>query len=328
MKRKAFITGITGQDGSYLAEFLLEKGYEVYGLVRNVALEDSSHRMSRLTGIINDINLETGSVENYPKIYRLINTIKPDEIYHLAAQSFVSYNFDDEFSALNTNINGTHYLLSTVKELVPTSKFYFAGSSEMFGSVEESPQTEKTPFNPRSLYGISKVASFQLVKNYRDTCKLFAVSGILYNHESPRRGFEYVTRKITSHVAMIKKGLTDKLALGNIDARRDWGHAKDYVRAMWLMLQKTIPEDYVICSGETHTVREFCEKAFSLVNLDYNDYVVIDKRFYRPSESCTLQGNDSKAEKQLGWEKEISFDSLIREMVDNDLKYIERLPSK
>lgn len=238
MKKKALITGLTGQDGSYLSELLLEKGYEVYGLVRRVALEDSSHRLHRIESLLKDINLVQGSLESFPSIYKIFSTVQPDEVYHLAAQSFVSYSFDDEFSTFNTNINGTHHVLAALHDVCPSAKFYFAGSSEMFGKVREIPQSELTPFHPRSPYGISKVAGFDLTRNYREAYNVFACSGILYNHESPRRGFEFVTRKITSHVAKIKKGLIDKVALGNLDAQRDWGHSKDYVKAMWLMLQQ------------------------------------------------------------------------------------------
>jgi GDPmannose 4,6-dehydratase len=325
MTKKAFITGITGQDGSYLAELLLEKGYEVYGLVRRVALEDPQHRMKRIAHICNDLHLMPGSLESYPSLYKIISDIKPDEIYHLAAQSFVSYSFEDEFSTLNTNISGTHYMLSTFRDLVPEAKFYFAGSSEMFGKVKETPQNEETPFHPRSSYGISKVAGFHLTRNYREAYKLFACSGILYNHESPRRGFEFVTRKITSHVALIKTGKLKKLHLGNLDAFRDWGHSKDYVKAMWTMLQQDKPDDYVVCSGETHSVREFCEKAFSAVGLNYEDHVVVDEKFYRPAEVELLLGDASKAKKVLGWERKVTFEELVQEMVEFDMKLAQEL---
>src|SRR5437764_3497835 len=265
--KKALITGITGQDGSYLAELLLSKGYEVHGIVRRVALEDPEHRMWRLTGIVDRLHLHSASLESYPSIFKVVRNVDPDECYHLAAQSFVSYSFEDEFSTMNTNINGTHYMLSAVKEAAPKCRFYFAASSEMFGKVREVPQTELTPFHPRSAYGISKVAGFELTRNYREAYKLHASSGILYNHESPRRGFEFVTRKITSHVAKIKLGLAKELKLGNLDAYRDWGHAQEYVRAMWLMLQQDEPDDFVIATGKTHSVREFLEMAFGHVGL-------------------------------------------------------------
>ena len=320
--KKAFITGITGQDGSYLAELLLKEGYKVYGFVRRVALEDAEHRMSRILHLLDDVELISGSLESYPSVYKAISAVKPDEIYHLAAQSFVSYSFEDEFSTLQSNISGSHYMLSAVYDVVPKAKFYFAASSEMFGKVCEVPQNEQTSFHPRSVYGISKSAGFDLTRNYREAYNLFACSGILYNHESPRRGFEFVTRKITSHVAMIKLGLKDKLPLGNLEAQRDWGHAKDYVRAMWMMLQQDKPDDYVVCTAHTHSVRKFCEKAFSHVGLDYEKHVIIDDKFYRPAEVDILLGDYSKAKKVLGWEPKISFDELVTSMVDHDIEYL------
>lgn len=326
--KKAFITGITGQDGSYLSELLLEKGYKVYGFVRRVALEDEQHRMSRILHILDDIELIPGSMESYPSIYKAISIVKPDEVYHLAAQSFVSYSFEDEFSTLQSNINGNHYILSIVCDVVPHARFYFAASSEMFGTVHEVPQNENTPFHPRSVYGISKSAGFDLTRNYREAYNLFACNGILYNHESPRRGYEFVTRKITSHVAMIKLGLTDKVELGNLEAKRDWGHSKDYVRAMQLMLQQNHPDDYVICTGKAHSVREFCEKAFSYVGLDYKKYVVTSQKFFRPAEIDILLGDYSKAKKVLGWEPTVSLDELIAEMVENDLQYLSKKGGK
>src|SRR6266404_10003097 len=262
-QRKALITGITGQDGSYLAELLFSKGYEVHGLVRRVALQDSTHRLVRLAGFLDKIKLHAGSLESFPSIYQILSKVRPDECYHLAAQSFVSYSFDDEFSTLNSNINGTHYLLAAVKDLAPECRFYFAGSSEMFGKAEEAPQNERTRFHPRSTYGISKVAGYDLTRNYREAYQMHASGGILFNHESPRRGFEFVTRKITSGVARILAGTSSKLPLGNLDAKRDWGHAREYVEAMWKMLQQPEPDDYVIATGQTHTVREFAELAFA-----------------------------------------------------------------
>ena len=242
-RRKALITGITGQDGSYLAELLLEKGYEVHGVVRRVALEDPAHRLHRIADKVANLHLHAASLESFPSIYKVLQTVRPQECYHLAAQSFVSYSFEDEFSTLNTNINGTHYVLAAVKEAVPDCRFYFAGSSEMFGKVVEIPQTETTRFHPRSAYGISKVAGFELTRNYREAYNLHASSGILFNHESPRRGHEFVTRKITHGVASIAAGKSKELRLGNLEARRDWGHARDYVEAMWLMLQQDQPDD-------------------------------------------------------------------------------------
>jgi GDPmannose 4,6-dehydratase len=320
MQKKALITGITGQDGSYLSEFLLDKGYEVHGFVRRVALEDPAHRLWRIRHIIDRITLHSATLENYPSLFNVVEIVQPDECYHLAAQSFVAYSFDDEFSTLQTNINGTHSILSAIKLKAPSCRFYFAGSSEMFGKVKESPQTENTPFHPRSSYGISKVAGFHLTQNYREAYGLFALSGILFNHESPRRGHEFVTRKITSHAAKIKLGLTDKLYLGNLDAKRDWGHARDYVEAMWLMLQQKSPEDYVIATGTNHSVREFVELAFDHVGLDYRQYVFIDEKFFRPAEVMLLLGDASKAKRQIGWQPKVSFQELVKEMVESDLR--------
>jgi GDPmannose 4,6-dehydratase len=246
--------------------------------------------------------------------------VQPDECYHLAAQSFVSYSFDDEFSTLNTNINGTHYVLAAVSAAAPACRFYFAGSSEMFGKVAETPQTETTRFHPRSAYGISKVAGFDLTRNYREAYKLHASSGILFNHESPRRGYEFVTRKITSGLAAILAGKTRELRLGNLDARRDWGYAPDYVEAMWLMLQQDSPDDYVVATGEAHSVREFCEMAFALAGLDYHNYVVVDDTLYRPAEVDTLAGNAAKAGSTLGWRSKTGFAELVRMMVEADCR--------
>jgi GDPmannose 4,6-dehydratase len=318
MNRKALITGITGQDGSYLAELLLSKGYEVHGLVRRVALEDPGHRLSRITHIRDQIVLHPGSLESFPSLYRIVGRLQPDECYHLAAQSFVSYSFDDEFSTLNTNINGTHYMLAALKEGAPHSRFYFAGSSEMFGKVEDIPQTERTRFHPRSAYGISKVAGFDLTRNYREAYGLFAASGILFNHESPRRGYEFVTRKITAGVAAIAAGKASEVRLGNLEARRDWGFAPDYVEAMWLMLQQDAPDDYVVASGATHSVRDFCEMAFSIVGLDYRNHVVADKLLYRPAEVDLLIGDPAHAISALGWSPKTNFESLVRLMVEAD----------
>ena len=321
MKKVALITGITGQDGSYLAELLLSKGYEVHGIVRRVALEDETHRLWRIKKILNDLNLHAGSLESYASLFNIILKIKPNEVYHLAAQSYVDYSFEDEFSTLNININGTHYLLSAVKEFTTSKvKFYFAASSEMFGKVKESPQTENTPFHPRSSYGISKMTGFHLTRDYREAYKLHASNGILFNHESPRRGFEFVTRKITQAVARIKKDPKEKLKLGNINAERDWGHAKDYVEAMWMMLQQDSPGDYVIGTGEKHSVEEFAKKAFGHVGLNYKDHIEIDQRLMRPAEVDVLLADCSKAKKILKWKPKISFDDLIIDMVESDLK--------
>ena len=317
---KALITGITGQDGSYLAEHLISLGYEVHGLVRRVALEDPERRFTRIGHLLDRVQLHAASLESYPSIFSVISRHDFDECYHLAAQSFVAESFADGFSTMNININGTHYMLAALRELRPKCRFYFAGSSEMFGLVQETPQNEATRFHPRSPYGISKVAGFELTRNYREAYGLFASSGILFNHEGPRRGFEFVTRKITSTVARIKAGQATELRLGNLDARRDWGHSKDYVRAMYLMLQQDTPDDFVVASGESHTVREFCELAFLDAGLDYRDYVRVDERFYRPAEVESLVGDATKARTVLGWKPTYTFPKLVREMVQNDLK--------
>ena len=327
MSKVALITGITGQDGSYLAELLLSKGYKVHGIVRRVALEDEMHRLWRIRKILNDISLHSASLESYASLFKILQKIKPDEIYHLAAQSYVGYSFEDEFSTFNTNINGTHYILSAVKEFANNVKFYFASSSEMFGKVKFSPQDENTAFHPRSAYGISKVTGYHLTRNYREAYKLHASNGILFNHESPRRGFEFVTRKISFAAARIKKGLQKKLKLGNTNSKRDWGHAQDYVKAMWLMLQQDNPGDYVVGTGINHSVEEFVKKAFDHVNLNYKDYVIIDKSLLRPTEVDALLANYSKAKKVLKWEPKISFDNLISEMVESDLEFVTNFKS-
>ena len=335
MSKKALITGITGQDGSYLSEFLLKKNYKVHGLVRRVALEDENHRLWRLRHLLNKINLHPASLESYASLVKLIQKIKPDEVYHLGAQSYVDYSFKDEFSTLNTNINGTHYILSALKEFSPKSKFYFAGSSEMFGKVKQVPQSEDTPFHPRSVYGISKVAGYDLTRNYREAYNMFCCSGILFNHESPRRGFEFVTRKITHSVARIKFGLQKELRLGNLDAKRDWGHAKDYVEAMWLMLQQKKPIDLVIATGKQTTVKNFVNKVSKKLSIkifwrgkginergiDQNGRTVVacDKSYYRPLEVNSLLGDSRKARKLLNWKPKFNLDSLISEMVNLEM---------
>ena len=320
MGKKALITGITGQAGSYLAEHLIELGYEVHGIVRRVALEDSQRRVGRITHLLDKIVLHPASLESYPSIFHVVSQYDFDECYHLAAQSFVAESFTDGFSTMNTNINGTHFMLAALSELRPKCRFYFAGSSEMFGKVKESPQNENTSFHPRSPYGISKVAGFDLTRNYREAYSMYCVGGILFNHESPRRGFEFVTRKITSTIAQIKSGQATELRLGNLDASRDWGHAADYVRAMHLMLQQPQADDYVIATGETHSVREFCELAFSVAGLDFEQYVKTDERYYRPAEVDLLVGDSSKARRVLGWAPRYSFGEMVREMVEADLQ--------
>jgi len=319
-RKRALITGITGQDGSYLAELLLSQGSEVHGTVRRVALEDPQHRLWRIRHILDRVHLHAASLESYASLFRVVEEVRPDECYHLAAQSFVSYSFDDEFSTINMNINGTHYLLSALKEMAPKCRFYFAATSEMFGNAAESPQNERTPFHPRSPYGISKVAGYHLTCNYREAYGIFACNGILFNHESERRGFEFVTRKVSSGVARIKSGKEEKLILGNLDAVRDWGYSPDYVRAMWLMLQQPEPDDFVVATGEAHSVRELVQAAFRVVDLDWRDCVVVDEKLYRPSEISALRGDSSKARRVLGWKPTLTFDELVTRMVEWDLR--------
>ena len=324
MAKKALITGITGQDGSYLAEHLLSLGYEVHGIVRRVALEDPRRRLHRISHILNRLELHPATLESYPSIFNVVSRIAFDECYHLAAQSFVAESFNDGFSTMNTNINGTHYMLAALYEQRRDCRFYFAGSSEMFGKVRETPQRESTPFHPRSPYGISKVAGFDLTRNYREAYGMYCCNGILFNHESPRRGFEFVSRKITSTVARIKIGLTHELAMGNLEAERDWGHAEDYVKAMHLMLQQPEADDYVVATGETHTVREFCELAFSEVGLNYGDYIRVDEQFYRPAEVQVLLGDSSRTRSRLHWEPKYSFQALVKQMVQADMEEAQR----
>jgi GDPmannose 4,6-dehydratase len=326
-KKTALITGITGQDGSYLAELLLEKGYIVHGIVRRVAIEDPERRLWRIRHHQNKVCIHSASLESYASIFKVLDKIKPDECYHLAAQSFVSYSFEDEFSTFGTNIDGTHYVLSALHEIAPGCRFYFAASSEMFGNAKTTPQNENTPFYPRSTYGISKLAGYHLSRNYREAYNLFALSGILFNHESPRRGYELLPRKVTSTVAKIKLGLADELRIGNLEAIRDWGYAADYVEAMWLMLQQPEPEDYVIASGKTHSVQNLIETAFDCVDLAWNDFLVLDERLYRPAEIEEPRGDASKAKRKLGWEPSISFKDLIQMMVDEDLKRLKNQPN-
>jgi GDPmannose 4,6-dehydratase len=319
MSKKALITGISGQDGSYLAELLLEKGYEVHGIARRMAIENPEHRLHRIRHLVGKIALHGASLESYPSLFQVISKVRPDEIYHLGAQSFVSYSFEDEFTTMAANINGTHFMLASMRELVPNAHFYFAGSSEMFGNPPDVPQHEETLFRPRSPYGISKVTGYYLTRNYREAYNLFACSGILYNHESPRRGFEFVTRKITSQAAKIKLGLADEIRLGNLDARRDWGHAREYVKAMWLMLQQERPDDYIVATGVNYSVRDFAEMAFSLLGLKLEDHLKLDERYKRPAEVDNLLGDCSKAKQRLGWEYKLTFRDLVQEMVESDL---------
>ncbi len=315
-RRIAFITGITGQDGSYLAELLLAKDYEVHGMVRRTALEAPEQRLGRIRHLLDRLTLHPGSLDSSVSLFKIVNRIHPDECYHLAASSFVSYSFEEEFTTLQTNIGSTHYLLSAIHDCAPNCRVYFAGTSEMFGAARETPQHEQTAFIPRSIYGISKVAGFDLVRNYRARYGLHASSGILYNHESPRRAPEFVSQKIVAGAARIRAGRASELRLGNLEARRDWGHAADYVRAMWLMLQRDEPADFVIATGTTHSVREFCERVFARAGLNWQDHVVSDDRFFRESEHLELRGDSSHARRVLGWTPTYDFDALANEMTD------------
>ncbi len=327
MTKKALITGITGQDGSYLAEFLLEKGYEVHGLIRR----SSTFNTERIDHIYADphdpkakLFLHYGDITDSGQLTNLIYNIQPDEIYHLAAQSHVRVSFDmPEFTGDVTGI-GTTRLLESIRRSGIRTKFYQASSSEMFGDAPP-PQNEETPFRPRSPYSAAKVYAYWMVRNYREGYGMFAVNGILFNHESPRRGETFVTRKITRALSRIKLGLQDKLYLGNLEAKRDWGYASDFVEAMWLMLQQDVPDDYVIATGETHSVKEFLEEAFKYADLDWKNYVEIDKRYFRPLEVEFLQGDASKAKKKLGWEPKVRFKELVRIMVDADIKNLEEM---
>lgn len=320
---KTLITGITGQDGSYLSELLLEKGYEVHGLVRRTAAEYAASRHGRVKHLVeaNKLTLHGGDITDLCSIIAIMQKVQPDEIYHLAAQSFVAASFEDQFSTMSTNINGTHNMLYATKEVCPKAKFYFAGSSEQFGKVVETPQSEKTPFYPRSIYAVAKVAGFDLVRNYREAHGLFACSGILFNHESPRRGTEFVTRKITSTIGKIKAGLAKELVLGNLNARRDWGYSPEYCQAMFLMLQHEHPDDYVVATGETHSIEEFVQYAFSRANLDWKEYTKYnDAAFNRPSDVELLLGDASKAHHELGWYPKTKFHDLVNLMVDADVQ--------
>jgi len=319
MQKKALITGLAGQDGSYLAELLLAEGYQVHGIVRRAAIEDTAHKLKNIGHLTDRLHLHVASLDNVLSLIKTVRDVAPDECYHLASSSFVSYSFEDEISILNNNVNSTHYLLAALKEFAPQCRFYFAGTSEMFGNVAIAPQNEETPFNPRSIYGISKVSGYHLVKNYRSQYGMYACTGILYNHESPRRGYEFVTRKIVSSAVRIKLGLHESLTLGNLDAYRDWGYAPDYVRAMWLMLQAETPADFVVASGETHSVREFVETAFTAVDLDYQSYVQVDPVFFRPAEKIQLCGDPARIIGQLNWRRTRSFQEIVQEMVASEL---------
>lgn len=315
-EKKALITGITGQDGSYLSELLLEKGYRVYGMVRRASVE----RFERIEHIKERLTLVQGDLTDQSSLDEAIKSIQPDEVYNLAAQSFVPTSWNQPTLTGEVTGIGATRILEAVRKIKPDARFYQASSSEMFGKVREVPQTELTPFHPRSPYGVAKVYGHFITVNYRESYNLFACSGILFNHESPRRGLEFVTRKITNGVARIKLGLASELRLGNLDAKRDWGYAGDYVEAMWLMLQQDAPDDYVVATGETHSVQEFVEEAFGHAGLDWKKYVVIDPRFIRPAEVDLLVGDASKAKKKLGWKQKVSFHELVRMMVEEDIK--------
>jgi GDPmannose 4,6-dehydratase len=319
MTRTALITGITGQDGSYLAELLIQRGYRVVGMTRRT----STVTIERIAHLMDDLELVQGDLLDQNSLAEALRSVRPTEVYNLAAQSFVPTSWNQpvltgEFTAL-----GVTRMLEAIRQVDPGIRFYQASSSEMFGKVAEVPQTEATLLHPRSPYGVAKVYGHWITVNYRESYNLFAVSGILFNHESPRRGLEFVTRKITDGVARIKLGLASSLSLGNLEAKRDWGFAADYVRAMWLMLQQDSPDDYVISSGETHAVREFCDVAFAHVGLDYSEYVVSDPTLFRPAEVDLLVGNSAKARSVLGWAPEVSFQELVAMMVDADMERLE-----
>jgi GDPmannose 4,6-dehydratase len=320
MPKRALITGVTGQDGSYLAELLLEQGYEVVGMVRR----SSTLNFERIAHIQDDIQIVPGDLLDEVSMIHILRDHRPDEFYNLAAQSFVQTSWSQAVLTGETTALGVTRTLDAIRIVDPAIRFYQASSSEMFGKVVEVPQKETTPFYPRSPYGVAKVYGHWITVNYRESYDLHASSGMLFNHESPRRGLEFVTRKITHAAARIKLGLQEQLPLGNLDAQRDWGFAGDYVRAMWMMLQQDTPDDYVIATGETHTVRRFCELAFSHVGLNWEDHVVQDERFMRPAEVDLLVGDPSKAKKVLGWELEVSFPELVQRMVDADLELVQR----
>ncbi|MEC7145703.1 MAG: GDP-mannose 4,6-dehydratase [Actinomycetota bacterium] len=315
MTKRALITGVTGQDGSYLAELLLEKGYEVLGMVRR----SSTVNFERIAHLQDKITFVPGDLLDEISMIHILQEHRPQEVYNLAAQSFVQTSFGQPVLTGETTALGVTRLLDAIRLVDPEIRFYQASSSEMFGKVHEVPQTETTPFHPRSPYGAAKVYGHWITLNYRESYGLHATSGILFNHESPRRGLEFVTRKISHTVAQIKLGLVDELRLGNLDAQRDWGFAGDYVEAMWLMLQREIPEDFVICTGQTHSVREFCEVAFGHAGLNWEEHVVVDETFFRPAEVDLLVGDATMADEMLGWKPETSFESLVTMMVDADI---------
>jgi GDPmannose 4,6-dehydratase len=318
MGKRALVTGVTGQDGSYLAELLLSEGYEVFGLVRRLSMEN----YGRIEHILERITLVDGDLLDEYSIMDAVSSVAPDEVYNLAAQSFVPTSFAQPMLTAQYDALGPLRWLEAIRRLKPDTRFYQASTSEMFGKVREVPQTELTPFHPRSPYGVAKVYAYWITVNYRESYGLHASNGILFNHESPRRGLKFVTRKITDGVARIKHGLTSELRLGNLEAKRDWGFAGDSARAMWLMLQQDVPDDYVIAMGHAHSVREFCEIAFSHVSLDYRDYVVEDPEFRRPAEVELLLGDPTKARERLGWTEVMCFEELVRTMVDADMQRV------
>jgi len=319
MRKKVLITGITGQDGSYIAEFLLNEGYEVFGLVRRTSILN----FERIKHIQDRIKLISGDLLDQNSLMNAIKESNPDEIYNLASQSFVPASWKQPVFTGEATALGVARMLEAIRAVNPRIKFYQASSSEMFGKVREAPQTEKTEFYPRSPYGVAKLYGHWITVNYRESYNMFCCSGILFNHESPRRGLEFVTRKVTNAVAKIKLGLANELRLGNLDAKRDWGFAGDYVKAMWLMLQQNEPEDYVIATGATHSVKDLVQIAFDYINLNWEDYVVIDPKFIRPAEVDLLLGDSTKAREKLGWKPEVDFKSLIKMMVDADLEKVK-----
>ncbi len=320
MKKRALITGITGQDGSYLAEFLLDKDYEVYGMVRRSSME----RFDRIDHIKDKIEIKQADLLDQFSITKLIDEIRPHEVYNLAAMSFVPTSWNQPVLTAEFTAIGVTRMLEAIRYVDPKIKFYQASSSEMFGKVKEIPQTEQTPFHPRSPYGVAKVYGHWITINYRESYNIFGCSGILFNHESPRRGIEFVTRKISYNAVKIKLGLSKELGLGNLDAKRDWGFAGDYVKAMWLMLQQDKPDDFIISTGKTHSVRDLVETAFSHLDLDYKRYVKKDERFFRPAEVDLLIGDHSKAKNELNWEPEVSFEELVKMMVDSDMELLKK----
>ncbi|AEB99027.1 GDP-mannose 4,6-dehydratase [Selenomonas sputigena] len=325
--KTALITGINGQDGSYLAEYLLDRGYEVYGVVRRSSIENAE-KMRNVLPFLNRIRVVPCALENALSVYKLFVQVRPDECYHLAASSFVSYALEDDLSIMMNNFTTTHNILSSIVETCPSCRMYFAGSSEIFGNVKEAPQSEETAYNPRSVYGISKMAGHSLIKNYRERYNVYACTGFTYNHESPRRGYNFVTRKITSFVAGIILGAENKLELGNLDAVRDWGYAPEYVEAMHKMLQQDMPKDYVIATGALHSVRELLEIAFGKVGLDYQEYIHVNEAFLRPEGAIPLVGNASAIYQDLGWRAKKGIEEIISDMVETDIQILKKRNEK